>query len=63
MPDIEGGIGVSESQNYEFGVDGDDALDVFGFFFDDVGVDGFVGGVANFAFPVEEVLVVVSANN
>ena len=63
MPDVEGSVGVSEGENHEFGVNSDDALDVFGFFLDDVSVDGFVGGITDFTIPVVKVRLVVSANN
>lgn len=63
MPNVEGGVGVPEGEDHEFGVDADDALDVLSLFLDGVGVDRFIGGVAHFAFPVEEVTVVVSSHD
>ncbi len=53
LPNVQGRIGVSEGQNHELGVDSDNTLDVLGFFLDNVGMDGFVGWVADFALPVK----------
>jgi hypothetical protein len=63
LPDVLGGVGVSEGQHNELRVHADDTLDVFGVFLDWMGVDWFVCGIAYFAFPVEKVGVVVSADN
>lgn len=63
MPNVEGSVGVPEGEDHEFGVNADDALDVLGLFLDGVGVDGLVGRAAHFAFPVEEVTVVISSDD
>jgi hypothetical protein len=63
LPDVLGGVGVSEGQHNELRVHADDALDIFGVFLDWMGVNWFVCGIAYFAFPVEKVAVVVSADN
>ena len=56
LPDVEGGVGVSEGQDDVVVVDGQHAFDVLEGFFDVVGMDGFVGIITNCADPVDEVL-------
>jgi len=62
LPDIQQGVGISESKNDESRIDSQDALDIFGWFFDIVGVDGFVGSITDVAFPVNKVLLIVFAD-
>jgi len=63
LPDIESCVGVSEGQNHEVIVDTYDALDVFGFFFDWVYVDGFVFWTAYFALPIVKITIVVTPDD
>ena len=44
-------------------VDCEHALDVFGFLLDVVGVEGTIGRVADIAFPVEKVRLVILTND
>lgn len=58
LPHIQQCVGVPEGQHHEIGVDAQDALDVDDGLLDDVGVQGTVGLVADFAGPQLEVVVV-----
>ena len=63
LPDVLKGVGVPECEDDEGGVDAEDALDVFGLFLDVVGVEGSVGGIADDALPVDEVELVLAADD
>jgi hypothetical protein len=51
LPDVEEGVGVSESEHDKLGVNTQHALDVLFVLFDVVGVEGPVGTVADVAVP------------
>ena len=62
LPDVLDGVGIAESQANKGGVDRNDRLDIFLLFLNDMGMEGSVGLVADVALPVDEVLVVVPAD-
>jgi hypothetical protein len=63
LPYVESCVGVSEGKNYEIFVDAYDTLDILSFLFNWMSVDRLVLRSANFAFPVVEVAIIITADN
>ena len=51
LPDIQGSVGVSESENHKCRIYTDNTFDIDSFFLDSMGVEGFVAGITDFTGP------------
>ena len=61
LPDVEESVGVSEGKNNEGGIDTEYTFDIFLFLFDVVDMERPVGLIADVAFPVDDVKLVISS--
>jgi len=63
LPNIQGGVGISESQNQKLGVNTHNAFDILCLLLNVVSVDWLIAWITHFALPVQKIGHIISSND